>query len=310
MSSHIIIPSKPILLEKVSEHSASYSIEPLNPGYGVTVANSLRRVMLSSLQGCAVQYFRVKGLPHEFTTIPNVLEDAVEMSLNVKALRFSVIGDEPVTLMLKIGGERKVTGADIQTPAGVEVLNKDLHLFTVTDQDASIEMELVVSKGFGYVKAADQEVNNEVGLIAVDSAYTPVIRVSYEVEDMRVGDKTNYNRAIFNITTDGSITPLEALQKSAEILVEQFQALCGEIPEPVKEVEAPVEEDNDLEISSISVETLDLGQRITKALLSHEITNAAQILQFTKEELLEKKGITEKSLEKISAKLAEHDIDF
>lgn len=309
MSSHIIIPSKPILLESQSEHSASYSIEPLNPGYGVTVANSLRRVMLSSLQGCAVQYFRVKGLPHEFTTIPNVLEDAVEISLNVKALRFSVVEDEPVTLTLKVGGERKVTGADVQTPAGVEVLNKDLHLFTITDQDASIEMELVVSKGFGYVKAADQEVNNEVGLIAVDSAYTPVIRVSYEVEDMRVGDKTNYNRAIFHITTDGSITPLEALQKSAEILVEQFQALCGEIPAPAVEEEAPAESD-ELEVSSISVETLDLGQRITKVLISHEITNAAQILQFSKEELLEKKGVTEKSLEKISAKLAEHGIDF
>ena len=309
MHKHIILPKTPTLVEEIAPNQATYSIEPLNPGYGVTIANSLRRVMLSSLQGCAVQYFRVKGLPHEFTTIPNVLEDAVEISLNVKALRFSVVGDEPVTLMLKVGGERKVTGADVQTPAGVEVLNKDLHLFTVTDQDASIEMELVVSKGFGYVKAADQDVNNEVGLIAVDSAYTPVIRVSYDVEDMRVGDKTNYNRAVFHITTDGSITPLEALQKSAEILVEQFQALCGEIPAPVTEEETP-EESDELEVSSISVETLDLGQRITKALLSHEITNAAQILQFSKEELLEKKGITEKSLEKISAKLAEHGIDF
>jgi DNA-directed RNA polymerase subunit alpha len=308
MSSHIITPSKPILIEKISEHSASYSIEPLNPGYGVTIANSLRRVMLSSLQGCAVQYFKIKGVPHEFTTIPNILEDAVEISLNIKALRFAIVGENTVTLSLKVGGERKVTGADVQVPAGVEVLNKDLHLFTITDQSTSIEAELVVAKGFGYVKAEDQEINNEVGLLAVDSAFSPVIRVNYEIEDMRVGDRTNYNRAIFHITTDGSISPLEALQQSAAILVEQFQSLYTE--DTVEQPNIIENEPKELETSSISIEVLDLGQRISKVLISHDIQNVAQILQFSKEDLLAKKGITEKALEKISAKLSEHGIEY
>lgn len=308
MSSHIITPSKPILIEKISEHSASYSIEPLNPGYGVTIANSLRRVMLSSLQGCAVQYFKIKGVPHEFTTIPNILEDAVEISLNIKGLRFAIVGENTVTLSLKVGGERKVTGADVQVPAGVEVLNKDLHLFTITDQSTSIEAELVVAKGFGYVKAEDQEINNEVGLLAVDSAFSPVIRVNYEIEDMRVGDRTNYNRAIFHITTDGSISPLEALQQSAAILVEQFQSLYTE--DTVEQPNIIENEPKELETSSISIEVLDLGQRISKVLISHDIQNVAQILQFSKEDLLAKKGITEKALEKISAKLSEHGIEY
>ena len=307
MSNHIILPKAPVLVQEISPSQAIYAIEPLNPGYGVTIANSLRRVMLSSLEGVAVTRYSIKGVSHEFTTIPNVLEDILDITLNIKALRFDAVIDSPTIITLKAQGSKVVTGADIKLPGGVTIVNPEAPILTLTSKDTKIEMELVIEKGFGFRKDIEQDLQGEVGIIAVDSIFTPVIRVSYDVEDTRVGDKTNYNRVVFNIKTDGTITPLEVIQKSAIILVEQFSALTSEAVVPVVEVK---EEKNELaiETSSIKISTLDLSQRTIKSLESSGIKNIAQLAQFTKEDLLAIKGVSTSALKKLADQIAKYSI--
>jgi DNA-directed RNA polymerase subunit alpha len=306
MSNHIILPKAPVLVQEISSSQAIYAIEPLNPGYGVTIANSLRRVMLSSLEGVAVTRYSIKGVSHEFTTIPNVLEDILDITLNIKALRFDAIIDSPTILTLKAQGAKVVTGADLKLPGGVTIVNPEAPILTLTSKDAKIEMELIIEKGFGFRKDIEQDVQGEVGIIAVDSIFTPVIRVSYDVEDTRVGDKTNYNRVVFNIKTDGTISPLEVINKSASILVEQFNALTvdGAQVEEVKEEKPAL----DIETSSIKISTLDLSQRTIKALETSGIKNIAQLAQFTQEDLLAIKGVSASALKKLADQIAKYDI--
>jgi len=306
MSNYIILPKAPVLVQEISSSQAIYAIEPLNPGYGVTIANSLRRVMLSSLEGVAVTRYSIKGVSHEFTTIPNVLEDILDITLNIKALRFDAVIDSPTLLTLKAQGSKVVTGADLKLPGGVTVVNPETPILTLTSKDAKIEMELIIEKGFGFRKDIEQNLQGEVGIIAVDSIFTPVTRVSYDVEDMRVGDKTNYNRVVFNIKTDGTIAPLEVIQKSASILVEQFNALTAEgaqVEEVKEEKITP-----DIETSSIKISTLDLSQRTIKALESSGIKNIAQLAQFTQEDLLAIKGVSTSAVKKLADQIAKYDI--
>jgi DNA-directed RNA polymerase subunit alpha len=306
MSNYIILPKAPVLVQEISPSQAIYAIEPLNPGYGVTIANSLRRVMLSSLEGVAVTRYSIKGVSHEFTTIPNVLEDILDITLNIKALRFDAIIDSPTLLSLKAQGSKVVTGADLKLPGGVSVVNPETPILTLTSKDAKIEMELIIEKGFGFRKDIEQNLQGEVGIIAVDSIFTPVTRVSYDVEDTRVGDKTNYNRVVFNIKTDGTITPLEVIQKSASILVEQFNSLTidGAQVAEVKEEKITL----DIETSSIKISTLDLSQRTIKALESSGIKNIAQLAQFTQEDLLAIKGVSTSAVKKLADQIAKYDI--
>jgi DNA-directed RNA polymerase subunit alpha len=306
MSNYIILPKAPVLVQEITSSQAIYAIEPLNPGYGVTIANSLRRVMLSSLEGVAVTRYSIKGVSHEFTTIPNVLEDILDITLNIKALRFDAVIDSPTLLTLKAQGSKVVTGADLKLPGGVTVVNPETPILTLTSKDAKIEMELIIEKGFGFRKDIEQNLQGEVGIIAVDSIFTPVTRVSYDVEDMRVGDKTNYNRVVFNIKTDGTITPLEVIQKSASILVEQFNALTAEgaqVEEVKEEKIIP-----DIETSSIKISTLDLSQRTIKALESSGIKNIAQLAQFTQEDLLAIKGVSTSAVKKLADQIAKYEI--
>lgn len=310
MPKHIILPKPPVLVKEVSPSQATYAIEPLNPGYGVTIANSLRRVMLSSLEGVAITRYNIKGVSHEFTTIPNVLEDVIDITLNIKALRFNAVIDSPTLLTLKAQGSKVVTGADIKLPGGVTIVNPETPILTLTSKDAKIEIELMIENGVGFRKDTEQSAQAEVGLITVDSIFTPVVRVSYDVEDTRVGDKTNYNRVIFNITTDGSISPLDVIQKSAAILVEQFSVLAGDSIEPVKkeDVVEDTSASSELETSSIKIETLDLPQRTIKALNTLGIKNVAQLSQFTKEDLSNIKGLSSASIKKIIEQIAQYDI--
>ena len=306
MSNYIILPKAPVLVQEITSSQAIYAIEPLNPGYGVTIANSLRRVMLSSLEGVAVTRYSIKGVSHEFTTIPNVLEDILDITLNIKALRFDAVIDSPTLLTLKAQGSKVVTGADLKLPGGVTVVNPETPILTLTSKDAKIEMELIIEKGFGFRKDIEQNLQGEVGIIAVDSIFTPVTRVSYDVEDTRVGDKTNYNRVVFNIKTDGTITPLEVIQKSASILVEQFNALTAEgaqVEEVKEEKIIP-----DIETSSIKISTLDLSQRTIKALESSGIKNIAQLAQFTQEDLLAIKGVSTSAVKKLADQIAKYEI--
>ncbi len=214
---------------KIIETSASrglFEIEALYPGYGVTVGNSLRRVLLSSLGGAAATQVKIKNVPHEFSTLPGVIEDTIQILLNIKQLRLKLHGDEPQTITLKIKGEKEAKASDFETPSQVEIMNKDLHIATITDKSTELEMEVRVEKGMGYVSAeALRKDKNEIGSITLDAAFNPVRKVNYRVENMRVGERTDYDKIQMEIITDGSIAPENALHQAARILVGQFNTV-------------------------------------------------------------------------------------
>lgn len=204
-------------------NEAVISIQPCHPGYGTTLGNALRRVMLSSLPGAAVTAFKIKGASHEYSSIPHVAEDLVEISLNLKQLRLKVFSSEPVRIVLKAKGEKKVTGKDVKTSSDVEVVNPNMVIATLTDKDAELEMELIVNQGRGYVPTETREKEAiEPDMIAIDAIYTPVRNVGFRIESVRVGQMTNYENLLLDIETDGSVTPLEALTQANSLLMEHF----------------------------------------------------------------------------------------
>ncbi|MFA5029491.1 MAG: DNA-directed RNA polymerase subunit alpha [Patescibacteria group bacterium] len=242
---YISLPKKFIVEEEARGTKAKIIIEPCYPGYGLTLGNALRRVMLSSLPGGAVTAVKIKGVGHEFSAIKNVSEDVVDIILNLKQLRIKVYADEPVTLQLKARGEKKVTGADIEPSSDAEVINKDCFIASLNDKDGELEMELTVAKGVGYVPTEEQvksKGKGEIGLILVDSIFTPVLNVRLNIEATRVGQRVDYDKIVLEIETDGTISPEEALQKAAEILANQFSWLMEGGRQELVEVdlEAPV----------------------------------------------------------------------
>jgi DNA-directed RNA polymerase subunit alpha len=213
-------------INKKSDSEAAFVIEGLYPGYGITLGNSLRRVLLSSLPGAAITHVKIKGAQHEFTTIPGVMEDVINICLNLKNLRFKMHSDEPQQSFLKVQGEKEVKGIDFKLPTQLEIVNKDLHIATLTDKKAEIEIEITVQKGIGYEPCEMREKEKlEIGQISLDAIYTPVQKVSFRVEDMRVGERTDFDRLSLEITTDGTVSPEEAFIQAVEILIEHFSLL-------------------------------------------------------------------------------------
>jgi DNA-directed RNA polymerase subunit alpha len=288
---------------KTQGNYASYDIEPLEAGYGMTLGNALRRVLLSSLPGAAVTSIRVDGVQHEFQDIPNVTEDVTEIVLNVKKLRLRSFSDHPVSMRLEVNGERVVTAADILAPSTVEIVNPDLYIATLDNDDARLEMELVVETGKGYVPADSKE-DQPIGVIPVDAIYTPVQKVNYNVEHTRVGQITNYDKIVLEIWTDGTVTPDEALRQSADILVRHFTQLANyravliepekaplsSMPIPPKIYETPIEE-------------LDLSVRAYNCLKRSNITKVGQVLSMNEDDLLGVRNFGEKSLQELREKL-------
>jgi DNA-directed RNA polymerase subunit alpha len=282
---------------------ASYDIEPLEAGYGMTLGNTLRRVLLSSLSGAAVTSIRIEGVQHEFQDIPHIMEDVTDIVLNVKKLRLRSFSDHPVSMRLEVNGEREVTAADIQVPSTVEIVNPDLHIATLDNQNAHLDMELVVEIGKGYVPADSKE-DQPIGVIPVDAIYTPVQKVNYTVEHTRVGQMTNFDKIILDIWTDGTITPDEALRQSADILVRHFTQLAtyratsiepekaplSSIPIPQKVYDTPIEE-------------LDLSVRAYNCLKRSNITKVGQVLSMNEEDLLGVRNFGEKSLQELRERL-------
>lgn len=218
--------SEGVTLKTVSETDTEgvFEIEGLYTGYGLTIGNALRRTLLSSLPGAAVTQIKIKGAGHEFTTIEGVLEDMVEIALNLKKVRFIMHTNEPQVLSLKVKGEKKVTAADIKGNSQVELVNPDAHIATLTAKGAELDMELTVERGLGYLPVDARKMEKlPIGTIAIDAMFSPVIRVTYSVENMRVGERTDYNRLRITIATDGTITPSAALHKSANILTDHFE---------------------------------------------------------------------------------------
>jgi DNA-directed RNA polymerase subunit alpha len=240
---NISLPKKFIVEEITKGSKAKVVIEPCFPGYGLTLGNSLRRVLLSSLPGGAVTAVKIKGVQHEFSSLENVSDDILEIILNLKKLRIKVYGDEPVTLKLKAKGEKSITGGDIEPSADAEIINKDLIITTVNDKDTTLEMDLTVAKGIGYVPTEEQgKGKGEIGTILVDSIFTPVINVGMDVEATRVGNRTDFDKLILTVETDGTISPEDAVKKASEILVSQFNWIMeGGIAEIEEiDIEAPV----------------------------------------------------------------------
>lgn len=239
---NIALPSKPKYTEIAKNHG-KFEIGGCYPGYGSTLGNALRRVLLSSLPGAAIRSVKIKGVSHEFSTIPGVMEDVVQVILNLKQVRFRSHSEEPVTVTLKSKGEGPVTGKDIKCPSSVEVVNPDQVIATISDKKSELEMDIIVDRGLGYVAVETREdEEREIGEIAIDAIYTPVKRVNYEVENMRVGKRTDYDKITLEVVTDGSVTPEEAFSQTVKILVDQFSVLLENETTETETTEAPVEE--------------------------------------------------------------------
>lgn len=227
------------------DHAGTVEIPGCYPGYGTTLGNAIRRVLLSSIEGAAITSVKIKGVAHEFSSIEGVLEDTVQIILNLKHVRLRMEGNEKMTATITAKGEGEVTAGDIKTTTGLEIVDPEQHIATITDKKASLEMEFTVEKGIGYV-SSDQhhDMEKEVGSIVIDAVYTPVKRVNYNVENMRVGKRTDYEKVTLEIVTDGSIAPQEAFDQAVDILVEQFSALSATGGVVVQDDDADVSDNN------------------------------------------------------------------
>ena len=273
----IIFPSKIKIKNNDLPNEATVTVEPCYYGYGMTLGNALRRVMLSSLPGAAATAVKIKGIQHEFSAIPHVKEDTIEVILNLKQLRLKVHSDEPVKLSLRKKGEGAVKASDIEKNSDVEVVNPDLEIATITNKNGELDMEITVSQGRGYVPVEARPKDKlEVGTIMIDSIYTPVKNIGYKVENVRVGDITNYDKLIFNIETDGSISPEEALKQSSQILIEHFNLLLDanegnneeateeEVAEESEEVESDEASEAEIETEEVVAEEDDKKKKKRK----------------------------------------------
>lgn len=294
-------------LKTISEdgNKATFAIEPLHSGYGMTLGNSLRRVILSSLSGAAVTAVKIDTVAHEFSTIAGVKEDVVEIILNLKRLRFRVYSDEPQFLMLTASGQGEITAASIKTTSDVEIVNPEQIIATLDNAKTKIGMEIKVEKGRGYVPVESREAEKlEVGMIAVDALYSPVQRVRYNVENTRVGQMTDLDRLVMEIETDGTISPQDAIRQAAELLVEHFHVIAGNPVGAVAAV-AAAEERTETGASKISIEEINLTPRTTNALINNEIKSVKDLLKLSDQELRELKGFGSKAYEEVKDKIAE-----
>lgn len=291
--------------ENEKDTTGTFVVEPLHPGFGVTIGNSLRRVLLSSLSGAAVTAFKIDGVSHEFSTIKGVKEDVVQILLNLKRLRFSVHTDQPVRLSVSKSGKGTVTAADIETTADVEVVNPKQVIATLSDTKTKFNMELVVERGRGYVPVEERKEEMEVGMIAIDALFSPVKKVRYKVENTRVGQMTNLDKLVIDIETDGTVSPADAVAKAAQILVEQFSVISGDVqPDSLfGDTVAPVDdEEGDLDMS---IEDLALSPRTTNALMNNDIHTVRELANLSDTDLKDLKGFGAKAHEEVVDKLKE-----
>ncbi len=269
----LLLPSKIEMIPGKTERHATFVMEPCVHGYGTTIGNALRRVLLSSLPGAAVTAVKIKGVTHEFSSLAGVKEDTLEIILNLKALRLRLFTDEPVRLSLTANGENEVTAADIEKNSDVEIINPDLHIATLTDKNAELEMEIFVSKGRGYLPTEERgKEKAELGVIAIDSVFSPVREVGFRVENVRVGQITNFDKLVMDIETDGTITPAEALDMSAKILIDHFTLIlnrgaaapAAEEAVPAAEEAVPAEPEAAPEVKEEAVEEAESEEKPKK----------------------------------------------
>ncbi|TSC83850.1 MAG: hypothetical protein G01um101417_417 [Parcubacteria group bacterium Gr01-1014_17] len=306
---NIVLPSKPRII-KEEAHVGSYEIDGLYPGYGHTLGNSLRRIILSSLPGAAITSVKIAGASHEFTTIEGVKEDVISIILNLKRVRFNLTTDEQQTISLKVKGPKEITAASFECPGQVSVLNPEQAIASISGKGTVLDIEARVEKGLGYVpKETVQKERVDIGAIALDAIFTPVRRVNYEVENMRVGERTDFNRLRLTIETDGTVSPREALEKSIQLMINQLRAVVGfreeEAPVAAVVAKAPREarRDIDPEVLKTRVDTLDLSARAKIALSNAGIRTVGGLVRKKEEDILDIDGLGSKGVQEIKKML-------
>lgn len=301
--------TKVILLSE-DANSAVISIEPLTRGYGHTLGNGLRRVLLSSLEGAAVTKVRIKGAPHQFMSLDGMTEDVVDLLLNVKKIRLKVHGDDEVTLRLNVKGPTTVTAGDIGAAANVEIVNPELVLAHLSDAKAHLDMELVVEKGVGYLTAEERVSNDpsqaqKLGEILLDAHYSPITRVNYTVEATRVGRITNYDKLNITVNTDGSIKPMDALRASAKILTDYYGYLSGASTSQLSDVQTEKPKIIATNVDKVTVDELDLPPKIANRLKENGFETVDDVMNAGRDSLLKMPNFGEKSLKEVEVKLKE-----
>lgn len=295
-------------LAKVDDHSdtsASFVIEPLHAGYGNTLGNSLRRVLLSSIAGGAIVSFKIEGATHEFTTVKGIKEDVVDISLNLKNVRVKVHADQPVELRLEKKGAGVVTAGDIKTTADVEIVNPEQVICTIDDPKATVVIDLVVDSGRGYRTIEDSsESRVHSDHIALDAVFSPVLRVRYKVDPTRVGQETNLDKLTMTVDTDGTLSPREAFEEAAAILVNQYTALAGSTTVEAAPALGQTDADDASELNT-PIEELNLTARTANALINNDIRTVQDLVTLTELDLRELKGFGSKALDEVKDKLAE-----
>lgn len=319
----ITLPQKP-KFNSIDEKTGKFEIEGCYPGYGATLGNALRRVLLSSLSGSAITAVKIKGVTHEFSTVPHVLEDVIQIILNLKQIRLKTHKDEPMKITLKAKGEREVKAGMIECSSDVEVINKDAHIATITSPKGELFMEIEVGSGIGYVPVEQQnKEEKEIGVISIDAIYTPIRRVNYSVENMRVGKKTDYEKITLEISTDGTISPEESFSKAARILVNQFQTL-SEIEQAKEEEqeereemilddssEKEIENQKEVDESSREVGTLKgLSTRTLNVLEKNNLHTVGEIVALNEAELTDLEGMGAKGIKEIKKAVGEFGLNL
>lgn len=317
----ITLPVKPKIIEEKGNF-AIFQLEGLWPGHGVTMGNALRRVLLSSLEGCAVTQVKIKGVQHEFSTINGVLEDVISILLNLKQLRFKIFSDEPQTARLIVSGEKEVKASDFKLPSQIELIDGSVHIATLTDKKSELDMEILVEKGLGYEpKERRKKGKLEIGTIVLDSIFTPVRKVSFKTENMRVGERTDFDRLILEIETDGTISPEDALSKTSETLIKHFSIICEAFKEKEKTTKKPVSlkpkkaikekiKEKKENLEKTKIEDLNFSTKTIKILIKNNIKTVNNLLKKKESDLLKLDGIGDTVIKEIQKRLKKMDLNL
>ena len=313
---NVTLPEKPRVIES-KDSTAVIEINGCYPGYGNTLGNALRRVLISSLPGAAITTIKIQGIKHEFSTIPYVFEDIIQIILNLKQIRLKVFTDEPVMMTLKVRGEKEITAKDIKTSSDAEIVNPSLHIASITDKKGELDMELWAEKCLGYVPQEKRKTEKlEVGTIALDAIFTPIRKINYKIENMRVGDRTDYNKIIFTIETDGTISPENAFEYASKKLVEQFNVLAEMEKDEKKKTEKSAAKEHENKESGkkdkgaekekekedslkITVEDLKLPNKIINILISSKIKTLGGLVKKGEDDLRAIDGLGDKGIKEI-----------
>ncbi len=315
----IVLPSRPKIISE-EENKGTYEIDGLYPGYGFTLGNSLRRIIYSSLPGASITSIKIDGVDHEFSSIKGVKEDVIMIMLNIKRMRLKMTTDEAQKINLNIKGAKNVTAADLELPGQVEIMNPEMPIATLTDKDSELKIEMTVEKGLGFIPRDSLSKSKvDIGTITLDASFTPIRRASYEVENMRVGDRTDFNRLRIMIETDGSISPKEALERSINIMIEQLKAITGFEENTSESISVSSGEESsddsstdtskmDPEFLKTRIESLNLSARTLNALSGSNIRTIGGLARKKEKDILEVEGLGAKGVAEIKRVLSEHGI--